>query len=173
MFEDPGSGGLDSTVVVAGEDGDISLHTGLSSFESFRESQGVANPSASRNGLVSSPTRQQTNMEFPIEQPAPRGVGQQQQEQHQQQLTLPLTITSMAKIQIIEAACGDTHLLLLSGIGHVYAFGVGRSGQLGLGDERLFVKRPELIGKLTEVRQIAAGATHSVALTSEVGENDN
>ncbi|XP_055388519.1 probable E3 ubiquitin-protein ligase HERC4 [Condylostylus longicornis] len=82
--------------------------------------------------------------------------------------TVPLTITSLSRTRITEVACGDTHLLLLSSAGDVYAFGVGRSGQLGLGEERLFVQKPEKVPQLGHVMQIATGASHSVALTYEV-----
>lgn len=52
-------------------------------------------------------------------------------QQLQDRETLPLTITSLVDVKIVEAACGDTHLLLLSSMGAVYSLGVGRSGQLG------------------------------------------
>lgn len=93
--------------------------------------------------------------------------GEQYPGQHRE--TLPLTISSLVDVKIVEATCGDTHLLLLSNMGELYALGVGRSGQLGLGEERLFVKKPVKVFQLPEpVKQIAAGAAHSVALSEKV-----
>jgi hypothetical protein len=85
--------------------------------------------------------------------------------------TVPIVITSLSTVTIAEAACGDSHLLLRSDTGDVYAFGVGSSGQLGLGEERLFVKRPEKIRELPHnICQVSAGARHSVALSSQVAK---
>lgn len=107
--------------------------------------------------------------------------GLDQQEQHQRLAghllqegyrqrseTIPVVISSLAKTTIRQAACGKTHLLLLTDVGHVFSFGVGRSGQLGLGVERLFVRKPERVTRLPETIQIAAGTNHSVALSGEV-----
>lgn len=91
----------------------------------------------------------------------------QRQGQREQSETVPITISSLGRISIIEVVCGNTHLLLLSNSADVYAFGIGRSGQLGLGVERLFVTKPEKVPHLPHIKQIAAGANHSVALSSD------
>ena len=91
----------------------------------------------------------------------------------EQTLTIPVTLTSLAHVNVTQIACGESHLLLLSKAGDIYAFGVGESGQLGLGVERLFVTKPERVPipsptTTTVVISIAAGHTHSVALDWKV-----
>ena len=67
-------------------------------------------------------------------------------------------------------ALGGHHSLLLTNKGHVYACGYGSQGQLGLGqghsDNRY---QPTLIKALLgkQIVMVAAGATHSLALSSK------
>lgn len=159
VFEEPSSGGIrvNSTIME-----DRSVNT-AQSFEtpSHRRSQSIPNQSIP---TVPIETRQLNAPD--ASQTGQRSLGGQR---HREQTdTLPLTIRSLSKVRIIQASCGNSHLLLLSGTGDCFAFGVGRSGQLGLGAERLFVKKPERVPKLSEIIQIAAGTHHSVALTAEV-----
>ncbi len=48
---------------------------------------------------------------------------------------VPRPIAALAGIPIASAACGDTHTLVLSEAGEVYAFGRNQNGQLGTGSD--------------------------------------
>lgn len=66
---------------------------------------------------------------------------------------------------IISVSTSGNHSLLLTSEGKVYSFGLGSSGQLGLGDyEDRYI--PELIPELHNIVQISAGLLHSLALTA-------
>ena len=47
-------------------------------------------------------------------------------------LTLTLTLTLTVRVQ--QLACGDDHIVFISSKGDLFAWGMGASGQLGLGD---------------------------------------
>lgn len=68
-----------------------------------------------------------------------------------------------------QVAAGDEHTLAVTAGGAVYAWGTGDSGQLGLGTVTQSLE-PSPIDRAAfgdeEVVQVAAGASHSVALTS-------
>ena len=67
-----------------------------------------------------------------------------------------------------QVACGTDHTLVLSLTGALYAFGRGTAGQTGL-NCRDHAPYPQLVESLRNHRvvQVAAGAAHSVALSSE------
>lgn len=63
---------------------------------------------------------------------------------------------------------GDAFSLLLLSDGSVYSFGENENDELGLGEsEPQSVHLPKLIPSLTSVKQIAAGLSHGVALTTD------
>lgn len=65
-------------------------------------------------------------------------------------------------------SCGDTHTLVATDAGELYAFGRNTSGQLGLGSitDSLSPQPVEaLAGK--RVRRVACGAEHSMCVTDE------
>uniref|UniRef100_A0A7S0RRV6 RCC1-like domain-containing protein n=1 Tax=Chlamydomonas leiostraca TaxID=1034604 RepID=A0A7S0RRV6_9CHLO len=80
---------------------------------------------------------------------------------------VPRPISFFAGMPVAEVACGDTHTLVLTESGELYAFGRNQAGQLGLGhsEDQL---TPQLVGALSgqRVASIACGAEHSVASTS-------
>lgn len=69
---------------------------------------------------------------------------------------------------IAGAAAGDTHTLVLTASGAVYAFGSGDRGQLGLGSGTLVAASPTKLTALTDevVTAVAAGPRHSLLLTA-------
>ena len=68
---------------------------------------------------------------------------------------------------VTQVVCGANHTMCVTATSLVYAWGENSSGQLGLGDVRNR-RSPSLVNGLwaLPVRQIAAGDSHSAALTS-------
>lgn len=64
-----------------------------------------------------------------------------------------------------QVACGQSHVLVLTDAGDVYAFGVASMGQLGHGS-RSNVRNPRLVLRGKEIHQIAAGRYHSMAVSA-------
>ena len=64
-----------------------------------------------------------------------------------------------------QVAAGDFHSHVLSSEGHVYSFGWGGHGRLGLGDVAM-QPRPLRVAALegTQICQVSAGSTHSLAV---------
>lgn len=84
--------------------------------------------------------------------------------------TLPVPI-AFPEIKIKSLAAGGEHSLAVSESGDVYSWGLGDNGRLGLGDTTS-VSRPTRIATLGYsashvVVQVAAGESHSMALTDE------
>lgn len=79
-------------------------------------------------------------------------------------VVLPNTFLSASEIQI---AAGQSHTLVLTPDGRVWAFGDDSSGQLG--DDTLQADKPNgvLVSGLTNVIAIAAGREHSLALCAD------
>jgi alpha-tubulin suppressor-like RCC1 family protein len=75
----------------------------------------------------------------------------------------PVLITG-APANVIAIAAGDAFSLALTSSGSVYAWGLGSSGQLGLGSTSP-VSTPTIVPGLSNVIAIAAGDTHSLAVT--------
>jgi len=65
-----------------------------------------------------------------------------------------------------QVACGRNHTLVLDQQGHVWSFGEGSDGALGLGDKKTR-QTPELIAGLDNVVKVAAGDGFSLALTAD------
>lgn len=83
----------------------------------------------------------------------------------------PKLVDSLVGKRCTSVACGSKHTLSLSQAGDVYAWGYGGGGRLGCGDNRgLF--RPKLIETIqgTSCSLVAAGESHSLALTSDRGQ---
>lgn len=80
-------------------------------------------------------------------------------------------------VQIESIAAGSRHSGFITATKDLFMFGLGSSGQLGLGDEctdKVF--KPELVQGV-KASQIACGDTHSLMLTTEgqlmtTGSND-
>ena len=73
---------------------------------------------------------------------------------------------------IISVAAGDAHSLALTEDGHVLAWGDNADGQLGNGVTTdswtpVQVKGPNGVGALSGIKEVAAGGSHSLALTSD------
>ena len=72
-------------------------------------------------------------------------------------------ISKQAKI--VKLCAGQSHTLLLTDTGRVYAFGYGRKGQLGLGEEIITATdQVFLIENLENILDIDCGAMHSLAI---------
>ena len=80
---------------------------------------------------------------------------------------VPQSILQLRHRPVISIACGESHSMVLTVGGSVYAWGETTNGQLGTGDttHRL---RPELIRSLraAKARQISAGKQHSMVISS-------
>ena len=73
---------------------------------------------------------------------------------------------SRASTGVIDVAAGTRHALAVTGDGHVHAWGVNGSGQLGDGT-RIKHERPVRVETVASVVQVAAGRAHSLALTRD------
>lgn len=71
------------------------------------------------------------------------------------------------QVRIVYISCGFTHSLLLSELGNLYTLGNNKFGQLGLGKVQKMIKPGLLnINKTEKIWKIAAGAYHSIVVTS-------
>ncbi len=77
----------------------------------------------------------------------------------------PTKIEALSGEEVIAISAGAAHSLVLTADGEVYSFGANGSGRLGLGNEGGFVTTPTKIPDFYGVDAIAAGGTHSLALT--------
>ncbi|KAJ8000717.1 hypothetical protein DPEC_G00183250 [Dallia pectoralis] len=79
----------------------------------------------------------------------------------------PVPLISPMPIPVIQVACGNVHSLALTRGGEVFSWGLNSFGQLGLGKDFPLQTIPALVHSLTgvPVTQIAAGGTHTLALT--------
>lgn len=79
----------------------------------------------------------------------------------------PVPIPSPLPITVIQVACGNSHSLALTKGGQVFSWGFNSHGQLGLGKEVALQPIPALVRSLigVPVTQVAAGGTHTLALT--------
>ena len=93
--------------------------------------------------------------------------------QQQQQSSSPLRLVPFpAPVQIANLDCGPNHTALVSTAGHLYTYGWGQYGRLGLGDEESR-SSPQLVETLARdgvpIANVSCGSAHSVALsTSQV-----
>ena len=85
--------------------------------------------------------------------------------------SMPKLVDGLVGKPCIAAVCGSKHTMALSQSGVVLVWGHGGGGRLGSGDTRgLF--RPKVVEALKDIKCgfIAAGESHSLALTSERGQ---
>jgi alpha-tubulin suppressor-like RCC1 family protein len=79
----------------------------------------------------------------------------------------PVLVTGLSGVNVTAVAGGEFHSLALTSTGTVYAWGANGAGELGNGSTTLsFTPVPVTGLSGTNVTAIAAGAEHSVALTS-------
>jgi alpha-tubulin suppressor-like RCC1 family protein len=81
------------------------------------------------------------------------------------QRTSPVRVTSLSGITAV--AAGASHSLALKSDGTVWAFGSNAYGQLGVGAAPAQSATPLQITALSAVVAVAAGANHSLAITSD------
>ena len=80
----------------------------------------------------------------------------------------PKRVATLAKERIVRVAAGSSHSLALTAEGALFSFGWGEYGQLGHGDTANQLQ-PKRVAGLAKERMVsvAAGNTHSLALTAE------
>lgn len=78
-------------------------------------------------------------------------------------------IDNGVKMQIKAIAAGEHHTLAVDTKGQVWAWGNNTYGQIGVSvnPSKTFVETPSRVNGLSDVIAVAAGANHSVALTSD------
>jgi alpha-tubulin suppressor-like RCC1 family protein len=81
----------------------------------------------------------------------------------------PLLIESVKGKLARGVSAGATHAGLLTDQGHVYMFGAGAPGTLGLGERMVESKLPALLTSLlqTHIRALTCGARHTLALSDK------
>eukprot|EP01121_Diplochlamys_sp_Union-15-3_P015981 TRINITY_DN5362_c0_g1_i1.p2 TRINITY_DN5362_c0_g1~~TRINITY_DN5362_c0_g1_i1.p2 ORF type:complete len:138 (-),score=25.64 TRINITY_DN5362_c0_g1_i1:846-1259(-) len=81
-------------------------------------------------------------------------------------ITTPRKIPSL--INVVAVACGNVHSMALTGDGDVYTWGASFHGQLGHGAHVTYRETsiPTKLASLSRVVLIAAGGSHSMAVTS-------
>ena len=79
----------------------------------------------------------------------------------------PVLVEALADVPIARVACGKYHSAALTASGDVYAWGLGDSGQLGLGKTK--ATTPTKVEGLSGigVTQLSCGMYHTLALTAE------
>lgn len=75
----------------------------------------------------------------------------------------PVTVLGLE--HVIQVACGANHTVVLTRNGNVYTFGANNFGQLGNGYRSAPLNSPHQVKELTGVQSIAAGNSHTLALT--------
>ena len=65
---------------------------------------------------------------------------------------------------VVEVRCGTYHTLLLTKEGDVYSFGMGDTGQLGLGNCMRQVSIPTIIEEIPNIKKIDCGIYHSILM---------
>lgn len=79
-------------------------------------------------------------------------------------LEVPEPVTVCGLNHVIQVACGSNHTVALTRNGRVYAFGANNFGQLGNGQRSAPFHMPQQVKELENVRSIAAGSGHTLAL---------
>ena len=81
----------------------------------------------------------------------------------------PEIIKSLKGFEIKSVAAGDSHSLVLTMSGEVFAFGSAEHGKLGLGklSSSIRYNTPEKIKTLKNIKKISCGENHSAAINSE------
>ncbi|XP_029841774.2 X-linked retinitis pigmentosa GTPase regulator isoform X2 [Ixodes scapularis] len=88
---------------------------------------------------------------------------------HKNPVTRPKCIKGLKDHRVVLVACGRAHTLVATDDLKVYGFGMNTEHQLGLDSQEFQHTEPALIRSLTglQIKQLAAGAEHSVALTDK------
>ncbi len=83
--------------------------------------------------------------------------------------TLPRVVDALRGRRLVDVACGTGHTLVLTEEGDCFGWGWNRDGQCGVASTAESVPTPTLLGALLgrEVKGIACGAAHSVAVTAQ------
>ncbi|CAN7947055.1 unnamed protein product, partial [Ixodes pacificus] len=78
-------------------------------------------------------------------------------------------IAGLKDHRVVLVACGRAHTLVATDDFKVYGFGMNTEHQLGLDSQEFQHTEPALIRSLTglQIKQLAAGAEHSIALTDK------
>lgn len=91
----------------------------------------------------------------------------------------PKKIDTLDSVQVTAVMCGGLHTLAVTRQGHMYAWGRGEGGQLGIPTDQLIYdtvnrelylttpKRVQGVLDMLFVSQVACGDAHSLALTSQ------
>ncbi|CAH1183142.1 unnamed protein product [Phaedon cochleariae] len=89
---------------------------------------------------------------------------------HTDTVNVPTLVPAMENMNVIGAACGRHHTLLLTDTGTVYAFGDNRSGQCGVGNLQPQLLTPTRINyRGPPIIKVGAGADFSVILDVKGG----
>ncbi|KAH8022262.1 hypothetical protein HPB51_023140 [Rhipicephalus microplus] len=88
---------------------------------------------------------------------------------HKNTVVRPKCVKALKDQRAVLLACGRAHTLVATDDHRVYGFGVNTEHQLGLNSQEFQHPEPALITALTglQIKQLAAGAEHSVALTDK------
>ncbi|KAK2195774.1 bifunctional Regulator of chromosome condensation [Babesia duncani] len=76
----------------------------------------------------------------------------------------PTIYKNIKDIRILELKCSNNAVYFLSGYRTVYVLGHGEYGQLGLGDTVKSVREPTILDTLGNIKQLACGDYHALAL---------
>ncbi|XP_065296220.1 X-linked retinitis pigmentosa GTPase regulator-like [Dermacentor albipictus] len=88
---------------------------------------------------------------------------------HKNTVVRPKCVKALKDQRAVLLACGRAHTLVATDDHKVYGFGVNTEHQLGLNSQEFQHAEPALITALSglQIKQLAAGAEHSVALTDK------
>lgn len=87
-------------------------------------------------------------------------------------LARPSYVEALSHETITDVQCGDMHMAAVTDNGHLFTWGMGACGQLGLGDFRSRSK-PMHVATRGRVLAVACGAAHTVALVAEDAASGN
>mmetsp|Transcript_10926 Transcript_10926/g.38382 ORF Transcript_10926/g.38382 Transcript_10926/m.38382 type:complete len:1143 (-) Transcript_10926:44-3472(-) len=86
---------------------------------------------------------------------------------------VPREVEQLTEHRVIATACGDVHTLALTDLGHVYSFGGGSYGQLGVkdvgampvdADNCPYMPTPQRVSGLEGIIRLACGDSHSLTV---------
>lgn len=89
---------------------------------------------------------------------------------------VPREVEQLRDHRVVSTACGDVHTLALTDLGHVYSFGGGSYGQLGVkdvgampvdADNCPYMPTPQRVACLEGIVRLACGDSHSLTVDCE------